>query len=83
MLGAVKGDDDTEGVPLFRVLARRWKSFAPPVKRERTSLSSMKSAEEQPAQARAWISKPRQVYAHHKVERPKSARSWNPWLWIK
>jgi hypothetical protein len=84
MLGAVKGDDDVEGVPLFRVLARRWKSFAPPVKRERVSLSTMQSADEQPAQTRAWISKPRQpIYAHHKIARPKSARSWNPWLWVK
>ena len=83
MLGAVKGDDDTEGVPLFRVLARRWKSFAP-VKRERVTLSSMQATDEQPAQTRAWISKPRQpIYAHHRIDQPKPARSWNPWLWMK
>jgi hypothetical protein len=83
MLGAVKGDEDAENVPLFRVLARRWKSFAP-VKRGRVTLSSVQSADEQPAQRRAWISKPRPpIYAHHKIEKPKSARGWNPWLWMK
>ena len=79
MLGAVK-DEGTEQIPLFRVLARRWKSLAPP-KRERAALTSMAPPEEQPKAARAWISKPRQVYAHQEIERP--ARSWNPWLWVK
>ena len=78
MLGAVK-DEGTEKIPLFRVLARRWKSLAP-TKRERASLSSMSPAEEQPKAPRAWIAKPRQLYAH---QQPKPARSWNPWLWVK
>ena len=81
MLGAVK-DEGTEQIPLFRLLARRWKSLAPR-KRRRTALSSLASAEEQPKVARAWISKPRQVYAHQEIESPKSSRKWNPWLWVK
>jgi hypothetical protein len=79
MLGAIK-DEGTEQIPLFRVLARRWKSLAP-VKRERAALSSMSPADEKPKAPRAWIAKPRQVYAHQKIEPPK--RSWNPWLWVK
>lgn len=83
MLGAVKGDDDTEGVPLFRVLARRWKSLAP-VKRERATLASLSPADEQPKLTRVWVSKPRPaVYAHQKVAQARPARGWNPWLWMK
>jgi hypothetical protein len=82
MLGAVKGGGAAEGIPLFRILARRWKSLAP-VKRERTALATMSSTGEQPKAARVWISKPRQIYVHQKIERPKLARSWNPWLWVK
>jgi hypothetical protein len=80
MLGAVKDEGGEEKAPLFRILARRWKSLAP-VKRERTALSSMSSGDEKPKAPRAWIAKPRQVYAHQKIEPPK--RSWNPWLWVK
>jgi hypothetical protein len=82
MLGAVKGDGTANGVPLFRVFARRWKSLAP-VKRERIALSSMLPADDQPAAARKWISKPRDLYAHQKIEQPKPSSSWNPWLWMK
>jgi hypothetical protein len=81
MLGAVK-DEGTEGeAPLFRVLARRWKSLTPS-KHERPRLSSVASTEEPPKAPRAWIAKPRQLYAHQKLK-DKPARSWNPWLWVK
>ena len=43
MLGAVKDEGGGEQVPLFRVLARRWKSLAPR-KHERPALSSMAAA---------------------------------------
>jgi len=83
MLGAVKDEGSDAEVPLFRLLARRWKSFAP-VQHERTTLLSRKSKEEAPKQARAWISKARApVYAHQKIERPNEKRAWNPWLWVK
>jgi len=79
MLGAVK-DEGTEEIPLFRVLARRWKSLAPR-KRERPALSSVAPSDEPPKAARAWIAKAREpVYAHH-IEPPKPR--WNPWLWVK
>jgi len=81
MLGAVKGDPETENAPLFRILARRWKSLAP-VQRERTFFLS--KAKEEPKQARVWIEKPRNaVYAHQAIGRPNAKRTWNPWLWIK
>lgn len=79
MLGAVKDEGGEEQAPLFRVLARRWKSLAP-IKRERPGLSSISATEEKPKAARAWIAKPRQIYAH---QQPKPARNWNPWLWVK
>jgi hypothetical protein len=84
MLGGikVKGDDPNAGVPLFRLLARRWKSFAPR-KRARPALSSMAAADEKPKAARAWIAKPRQIYAHQKVEQARPSSRWNPWLWVK
>jgi hypothetical protein len=83
MLGAVKGDDAEEGAPLFRVLARRWKSLAP-VKRQRAALASLAPADEQPQLTRAWVSKPRPaVYAHQKIAPAKPARGWSPWLWMK
>ncbi len=47
MLGGIKvKGDDGSGVPLFRILARRWKSLAP-VKRKRVQLASMSPADEQ------------------------------------
>jgi hypothetical protein len=82
MLGAVKDEGGGEQIPLFRLLARRWRSLAPR-KHERPALSSMAIADEQPKAERAWIAKPRQLYAHQKIEQPKSPRSWNPWLWVK
>jgi len=79
MLGAVKGDQETEGVPLFRLLAQRWKPLAP-VLRERTSLLSKAKEESK----RAWIEKPRNaIYAHQNIDRPGTKRAWNPWLWVK
>ncbi len=82
MLGAVK-DEGTEQIPLFRLLARRWKSLGPP-KRSRAVRAALTPAEEeQPKAPRAWIAKPRQIYAHQKISAPKVARSWNPWLWVK
>jgi hypothetical protein len=85
MLGAVKDEGGSEQVPLFRVLARRWKSLAPRKqgKQERPALSSMAAADEQPKATRAWIAKPRQLYAHQKIEQPKPSNRWNPWLWVK
>jgi hypothetical protein len=82
MLGAVKGDDAEGGAPLFRALARRWKSLAP-VKRERAVLPSLAPADKQPKLTRVWVSKPRAVYAHQTFTPPKPARGWNPWLWMK
>jgi hypothetical protein len=79
MLGAVK-DEGTEEIPLFRVLARRWKSLAPR-KHERPALTSMAADDDPPKAARAWIGKPRQMYAPQKVDVPKPR--WNPWLWVK
>jgi hypothetical protein len=82
MLGGVKDDGGEAQAPLFRQLARRWKSLAP-AKRERSALSSMAPADEPPKAARAWIAKPRQLYAHQKIEQPKPSNRWNPWLWVK
>jgi hypothetical protein len=81
MLGAVKDEGPGGEEPLFRVLARRWKSLAP-LKRERPAHSSL-SVTEHPEPARAWISKPRRVHANYKPEFEKSKRTWNPWLWVK
>jgi len=83
MLGAIKGDPEGQGVPLFRLLARRWKSLAP-VKRERTAYLSTPVNNDQPKQARTWISNARRpVYAQQKIESAISKRAWNPWLWMK
>ena len=82
MLGAVKGDPDGDEVPLFRLLARRWKSLAP-LRRERTSFLA-KPLKQEPKPARSWIEKPRNaIYAHQRIDRPNAQRTWNPWLWIK
>ena len=81
MLGAVKGDPEGDDAPLFRLLKRRWKPLAS-VKRQRAALSSAAVSDEPAPAPRTWIEKPRQIYAHQKIEPPKS-RSWNPWLWVK
>ena len=80
MLGAVQDEGEAQA-PLFRVLARRWRSLAPR-KHERPAFPSMASTDEPPKAASEWIAKPRQIYAHQKIEQPKSNR-WNPWLWVK
>ena len=83
MLGGVKGDPQAEEIPLFRLLARRWKSLAP-VQRERISILSTPHDDRQPRRTRAWISKnPRAIYANQKIEPAMSKRAWNPWLWVK
>ena len=83
MLGAVKGDDETEGVPLFRVLARRWKSLAP-VKRERAALASLApGGRATEADACVGVEAAAAVYAHQKIAQAKPARGWSPWLWMK
>ena len=83
MLGGIKvKGDHGAGVPLFRILARRWKSLAP-VKRKRVQLVSMSPADEQPEPPRKWISKPRLVAGAVPPANRKSRSSWNPWLWMK
>jgi hypothetical protein len=82
MLGGVKGDPETENAPLFRILARRWRSFVP-LKRERAKFSAALVADEAPAAQRAWIDKPRApIYAHQKIA-PRAKITWSPWLWEK
>ena len=82
MLGGIKiKGDDGAGVPLFRILARRWKSLAP-VKRKRVQLASMSAADEQAEPARKWISKPRRLPCRAPRE-PAQRPSWNRWLWMK
>ncbi len=83
MLGAIKGDPETEGVPLFRLLARRWKSLAP-VKRERITYLATPVDNDQPKPTRAWISKARRpVHSQQTFEPTISKRAWNPWLWMR
>jgi hypothetical protein len=81
MLGGVKGDPGAEDIPLFRLLARRWKPVVP-VRRARAILLSTPKGE--PRETRAWISSgSRALYANRKVEPAVSKRAWNPWLWVK
>jgi len=82
MLGAIKDDPEGEDIPLFRLLARRWKPVVP-VLRERVTLLSTPKGEAK--RARAWISKApaRAIYVNQPFERKVSKRGWNPWLWVK
>ena len=84
MLGAVKGDPESEGAPLFRMLARKWRSFAPR-KRGRTKLVAALVADDEVAPApRVWIEKPRTpIYAHQNLDRSRAKTAWSPWLWVK
>jgi hypothetical protein len=81
MLGGIKGDPAAEDIPLFRLLARRWKPVVP-LRRERVIvLSTPKDA---PKRARAWIAKgSRAIYANGEIAQKVSKRAWNPWLWVK
>ncbi len=82
MLGGIKGDRTPERVSLFRLLARRWKPVVP-VKRVRLARAWSLQSGEQPAPARAWISKPRGHAVFVKpVIRPSRA-AWSPWQWVK
>ena len=82
MLGGIKvKGDDGAGVPLFRLLARRWTPVVP-LKTRRFARTALQGGEPPPP-ARKWISKPRDLYAHQKIEQPKPSSSWNPWLWMK
>jgi hypothetical protein len=83
MLGAVKikGDADA-GIPLFRILARRWKPVIP-LPRRRVEIASMLPADPQPVTERKWISKPRRLPVVAPPREPAQRPSWNPWLWMK
>jgi hypothetical protein len=81
MLGGIKGDPGTEDIPLFRLLARRWKPVVP-LLRERVHVLSR--PKDEPRQARARISKgSRAIYANGDIAQKLSKRAWNPWLWVK
>jgi hypothetical protein len=81
MLGAVKDEGGEGQVPLFRLLARRWKSLAP-VKRERTGY--LATRHDKPKQTRKWISKARPAaHAPQQVKPATAKRAWTPWLWVK
>ena len=82
MLGGIKGDPSIEDIPLFRLLARRWKPVVPVLRERTTSLARRK--DEEPRQTRGWISKgSRPIYANGEIEQKISKRGWNPWLWVK
>jgi hypothetical protein len=81
MLGGIKGDPAAEDIPLFRLLARRWKPVVPPRRERAIVLSTPKEA---PKRARAWIAKgSRAIYANGEIGQKVSQRAWNPWLWVK
>ena len=81
MLGRVKGDPGTEYIPLFRLLARRWKAVVPVLRERTTSLSRRK---DEPHERRGWVSKgSRAIYANGQVDQRISKRAWNPWLWVR
>jgi hypothetical protein len=81
MLGAVKGDPGAEDIPLFRLLARRWKPVVPVLRQRAIVLSTPK---DEPRETRAWISKgSRAIYANGRIAQKISKRGWNPWLWVK
>lgn len=67
-------------ISLFRVLARRWK----PVVRVKSTPVPLRLAipiDDVPAPGqRSFAPKKRSVAAAHPV---RSARTWNPWLWMK
>jgi len=82
MLGGIKGDPATEDIPLFRLLARRWKPVVPVLRERATPLSRRKG--EEARQTRGWISRgSRAIYANGEIEQKISKRAWNPWLWVK
>ena len=81
MLGGVKGDPGAQDIPLFRLLAQRWRPVVPVLRERTTSLSRRKH---EPRQARGWVSKgSRAIYANGTIEQKISKRAWNPWLWIR
>jgi hypothetical protein len=80
MLGAVKGDPQTEYIPLFRLLARRWVPLAP-VLRER--VITLSSPRDEPRRRPRRSKRPRAIYANENIEQKISKRAWNPWLWIR
>ena len=82
MLGGIKVKGDDGAVPLFRILARRWRSLAP-VKRKRVQLSAMSPADHEPESARKWISKPRRLPVVAPPREPVQRPSGNRWLWMK
>jgi hypothetical protein len=64
-------------VPLFRLLARRWKPVVP-LKLRRVA----RDPDDHAAPSRAWISKPRYRFTGD-AKNAASKRNWNPWLWTK
>jgi hypothetical protein len=81
MLGGIKGDPAAEDIPLFRLLARRWKPVVPLRREGAVALSRPKH---EAPQTGGWLAKrSRAIYANGEIEQKISKRAWNPWLWIK
>lgn len=72
----------TPEVPLFRLLARRWR---PVDRRERRTASFQLalSAAETPPLSRASFGPKRPLEASDAATAKKSARIWNPWMMMK
>ena len=80
MLGGVKGDPGAEDIPLFRLLAQRWRPVVPVLRERPTSLSRRKH---EPRRPRHMSKGSRAIYANGTIEQKISKRGWNPWLWMK
>ena len=71
----------TAEVPLFRLLARRWR---PVDRRERCPVTfQLALPAETPPLSRNWFGPKRSVAATEAAKMKKSARTWNPWMMMK
>jgi len=65
--------------PLFRVLARRWKSVVH-IESKAAPMQHALPSENAPPLSRASFKPRAPIYAR---DIPKAPRTWNPWLWMK
>ena len=84
MLGAVKGDPQTEHIPLFRLLARRWQPLAP-VLCERKAHHIVDPAGRQATEAhpRLGFQEPARDLRQPDGRAVHIEARLNPWLWMK
>ena len=72
----------TPEVPLFRLLARRWRPVDHSERNAPLFPLALPAPEPRPLN-RGWFGPKRPIEARNVARKPKQPPRWSPWMWIK